>query len=263
MLKIVDFIDARLPGFRSAVRGASPEAIAALQARTSAPLPGLYRDFLTVMGESSSVFPAFPGYIWNVAALLDCWPGDDSVAYDRNRYFKIALNASQEAVSHEDYFLDLARSDGDDAPIVCFEDPSEDGVPGDWHGLVLGDWVETNLSLRGWLCAQAFHFFELMRRAELADCGVDTDEDAPEASWASACEVLDRLKLDRPLQAPHSWFGVGAHVSVYGVLQGDSVSVCVGADSRRELRRVVEVLRDTLEILDVGDIPRQESPTSL
>lgn len=263
MKSIIEFIDARLPGFASAIRGASTEAIAQLQARTSKPLPRLYVDFLSTMGEDSSAFPAFPRYLWSAPALLDCWPGDEFVSYDRDRYFKIAINASEEGASYADYFLDLGRSDGEDALMVAFEDPSEEGIPGDLVPTVPDASAELHQTLRAWLCHRAFHFFELMRRPELADCGFYTDLIHPETTWQEVRRALDRLGLPQPFDAPNSWFGVSKDVCAQGMLLGASASVRIGASSRRELLKITELLRDHVDVIDVEEIPRQGSPTSL
>lgn len=263
MRAIIDFIDARLPGFAGAIKGSATEFIEELQTRTSKPLPRLYVEFLRMMGDDSSVFPVFPGHVWSTAALIDCWPGDECVAYDKSRYFKISLNAGgSSALSHEDYFLDLARSDGEDAPIVSFEDPSEDGIPGEELANEVGAAIEWGSYLRDWLAFEAFHFFELMRRKELASCGVSTDIDAPNKTLESVHYVLSMLKLQEVLRGPQSFYMVGEK-SCVEAFTSKTILVRVGADSKKELVKTIEFMRDHLEILEVNKIPRQESPTSL
>jgi hypothetical protein len=43
--------------------------------------------------------------------------------YPTDRYFKVAFESDAMSVANEDMYLDLARSDGQDAPLVKFEIP--------------------------------------------------------------------------------------------------------------------------------------------
>lgn len=266
---IVDFLDARMPGFRGVVRGVDSETLKKLQERTPTVLPAAYAEFLRDMGEDSNVFTVFPECVWHASALLDCWPGDENVVYDRARFFKIALCAEENTAIPNDYFLDLHRSDGDDAPVVAFQDLSDDeGLEPTPPRFNPDDALQTGFGFRDWIGFQAFHFFEILRHPIIATTGIALDEADPLASWSSIRAVLDRLGLDqspgkaRPIASETSWYGVGKSVSIHTRLSLVA-SVRIGAVSKKALVHVMEILRENLDVLATTEIPRQPAPQAL
>lgn len=103
--------------------GVPPGEIDAVQRRYGIVLPSNYVDFLRVMGQSSGGLRVFGAtYHHAFSSLLAQRPSTD---YPTNRFFKVAFESDRMAVSFEDLYLDLTRSDGIDAPLVRFEVPLE------------------------------------------------------------------------------------------------------------------------------------------
>jgi len=119
--QVMEFIAREDAAAAAACVGVSPGEIDAVQRRYAVTLPSNYVDFLRVMGQSSGGLRVF-GATYNHAfsSLLAQRPSTD---YPTDKFFKVAFETNRLAVSFEDLYLDLARADGNDAPLVRFEIP--------------------------------------------------------------------------------------------------------------------------------------------
>jgi hypothetical protein len=119
--QVIDFIvqhDATLAASFVGVRQSDLEAV---QTQYGIRLPSAYADFLRMMGENSGeLHPFGETYVHAFSELLEQLPPD---GYPAERFFKVAFVAEDLAVDLIDIYLDLSRSDGDDAPLVAFETP--------------------------------------------------------------------------------------------------------------------------------------------
>ena len=125
--RLVAFVQMEAPSFMASVKGVSPDEIARVESDYRLRLPDNYRRFLLLMGDDSAGFYLFGrGQDQRFANLIT--HGSDA-SYPE-RYFKIARAIDDSLVTRLDHFLDLARTDGVDAPIVMFEtDGDEDFDP--------------------------------------------------------------------------------------------------------------------------------------
>ena len=125
---LVELVRSEAPSLLASVTGVPPLEIAGVEEQYHVRLPEAYRQYLLVMGEDSAGFHLF-GPSWNhrfrdVVARIP----EDTCPVEK--YFKIAYADDAAMISPPDYFLDLTRSDGLDAPILAFEG-GEDFNPDD------------------------------------------------------------------------------------------------------------------------------------
>jgi hypothetical protein len=118
------FIRDEDPALAASLRGVRPAEVELIEANYRIRLPETYRRFLYTMGEESDGLTLFaPERNQRFGDLVAQLP---SRIYPRDRYFKIAFaEDSSSEISPDDYFLDLARSDGIDAPVVAFQDVAD------------------------------------------------------------------------------------------------------------------------------------------
>ena len=116
---LVKFMRERDEALVSSFRGVSRSEIEAIQNECSVSLPSNYVNFLLTMGESSGELRPFgPTQVHAFSKLRDMLPPED---YAGERFFKVSFESDDLALAFLDTFLDLARSDGVDAPLVQFE----------------------------------------------------------------------------------------------------------------------------------------------
>jgi hypothetical protein len=116
---LVEFIHGKDPGLVPSFRGVPRRDIDACEAEYSIRLPSSYVDFLLTMGEDSGGLEPFgPTQVHTFSELLALLPPD---GYAGQRFFKVAFESDPMALAVLDTFLDLARSDGQDAPLIRFE----------------------------------------------------------------------------------------------------------------------------------------------
>jgi hypothetical protein len=117
---LIDFIRTEAPEFAASLQGAQVAQVELAERLAGVRLPLTYRDFVLTMGVDSgglSLFGASENQDFN--RLVKRLPPR---TYPADRYFKIAFADDPSDISPPDYFLDLARGDAVDAPIVAFED---------------------------------------------------------------------------------------------------------------------------------------------
>jgi hypothetical protein len=120
---LADFIRTEDPSFAASVQGVPLEEIERVERENGIRLPRSYRGFLQMMGRDSDGFDLFgPHRNHRFGDLVERLPAR---SYPGRSYFKIGLACDPSEISPPDYFLDLTRSDGLDAPIVMFEDDDE------------------------------------------------------------------------------------------------------------------------------------------
>jgi hypothetical protein len=116
---LIEFIRRSDPALGSSFRGVPRRDIEACEAEYSIALPSNYVDFLLTMGEDSGgIEPFGPTQVHTFSELLALLPPE---GYPGRRFFKVAFESDPMALAVLDTFLDLARSDGQDAPLVRFE----------------------------------------------------------------------------------------------------------------------------------------------
>jgi hypothetical protein len=119
--RVVDFIAQRDPALAASFVGVDRQRIAAVESQFGITLPSAYVDFLLTMGENSGTLEPFGesrGHAFS--ELLEELP---SQGYPPTRLFKFSFESNPIAEAYFDTYLDLARTDGEDAPIVSFEPP--------------------------------------------------------------------------------------------------------------------------------------------
>jgi hypothetical protein len=121
--RLMEFVQGADSSVAAALVGVPPSAVQRAEATAGVRLPESYRGFLTRMGRDSGGLHLFgPGYSQSFDDLAAELPAE---TYPGTSYFKIAVSIDESDISAPDYFLDLARSDGEDAPVVMFEDVGE------------------------------------------------------------------------------------------------------------------------------------------
>lgn len=154
--ELMSFIDARDPDYRTMVEGVPPDAIDTCQQGLGIVLPRLYVDFLLGMGSDTGTFRPFGAtQSCSFYQLIEELSPED---YPTDRYFRISLETDTSEIEWYDHYLDLTRSDGEDAALVRFE-----------RGLLFPDLEQEGVQDVGFtfgeqLARRAFDSFELRRR---------------------------------------------------------------------------------------------------
>lgn len=185
------FINAADPAFSGLIKGVPPADIAAAEAGCGIRLPRAYREFVLLMGADSGRFSATTAtqthQFYEVMALL---PDED---YPLDRYFRISFASDDSLISPPDYFLDLSRSDGEDAPLVTFEGGGSFNPD---------DVRETGFTFGEQVTERIFRFFEFGERSTRERIFIHQVRaaDAP-ARMTAAIELLTLMRLDFALAA--------------------------------------------------------------
>jgi hypothetical protein len=117
--EVLAYVDSVDPAFRSRLKGVPEHDIALTEGGLHIRLPASYREFLLLMGvDSGDLSPLTAVQNHSFYDVLELLPDDD---YPAQRYFRVAFADDETQISPPDTFLDLARSDGYDAPLVAFE----------------------------------------------------------------------------------------------------------------------------------------------
>ncbi len=116
---VVEFVRSRDATAAEAMTGVPEEDIRNVEEALHVVLPANYRGFLAVMGHKSG----------------DCWPFGEKQEHNfyeleemsdetagPPRYFRVTRETDLGQITPESLYLDLARSDGLDAPLVAIED---------------------------------------------------------------------------------------------------------------------------------------------
>jgi len=237
--EIFDYIGSRDPGYAGTIAGISREDIARCEALCGVTLPGIYRDFLAAMGDECGVFEPFgAGQACDFATLVEQLP---VTGYPGERYFKVACETSPAAVTLYDQFIDLGRSDSEDAPLVMFED--------------VGEFAPTNVQELGVtvgekLAGRAFDHFDLAPRGRSRVVSLVLDRAADATRWVDAVQmVLQRggLVPAMPATARASWWRndtVSAWLAVREKLR--LFTVTLGVDEGRAGKVLVEQIVERL-----------------
>jgi hypothetical protein len=119
----MEFITAHDATVAATCVGVSPGQIQAIEAQYGMTLPANYIGFLHTMGESSGGMRLFgETRVHRFSTLAAQLPFTDSPT---QRFFQVASESHPFAPAFEDVYLDLSRSDGNDAPLVRCERPAE------------------------------------------------------------------------------------------------------------------------------------------
>jgi hypothetical protein len=229
--QVIDFIVRKDATIASSFVGVAQSEIDAVQARYRITLPRIYVEFLRSMGESSGALQAFgTTYVHAFSALLAQLPAED---YPGERFFRVAFVAEQYATDPIDTYLDLARSDGNDAPLVDFETPFS---PEDTR------FSEDHLSFAERLHYRIFRELDIDRRRCGADVVVFRDAEAKDAGL----DILTRFGFATALPdlrrvACLSRESVGVLISVSDA--GALTKFEIGGDSESPIDDVLRQLR--------------------
>lgn len=119
--RVVDFIGQRDTALAASFVGVDLRRIHEVETGLGIRLPSAYVDFLTTMGEDSGPLRPFgETRIHAFSRLLAELPPK---GYPARRFFKVAVETDELADAWFNTYLDLARSDGNDAALVMFESP--------------------------------------------------------------------------------------------------------------------------------------------
>lgn len=237
--EILAFIEQRAPGTTGQIVGASPPQLEALQRRAPVPLPKNYIGFLRHMGSADGGFPVFPEHYYLVQALLGC--PEASVAWDTQHFFLVGFQDPRTVREdpHE-LFLNLAQSDGIDAPLVGFQpgpSPTQMSIE---HGIA--DWT---------IFRVAWHYGMDNKPAHarlISWCDAEPGGEAALRRQSDLVSMMVKLGFKRCLPAtPHSWFGIGDQ-ETFALLQidpdDDMISLDLRGDDRSFGLHVSEVIED-------------------
>lgn len=236
---IIAFISERRLEFTAEIRGVSEQELEDLQAGCGVRLPRAYLGFLRRMGVHSNGFHPFgPSHVMNLYALVEELPAE---TYPAERFFKIAEETNRSLIVIEDKFLDLQRSDGDDAPLVRFEDG------GEFEPKAV---AELGFSFREQLTRSAFLGFELEPRKHRRVIGLEAATPvAVEEQLRAATEMLTKMSLVPVLEwTPRVRTLRNETLSAMLEHRGQdrALSMRLGADDERALGIATEQLLDHL-----------------
>lgn len=236
---LLNFVQARDRSYLGTVKGVNRQDIELCEENSGIALPRLYVDFLATMGESCGAFWPFGVHQnCNFYRLVEMLPAED---YPGTKFFKVAFEDDPSAIAYYDMFLDLGRSDGEDAGLVRFEDSS---------AFSLEHVIEVGFTLHEWFNGRFFNYFEVRRRAQ-AD-GLYRHCDSPaeiRRSMETAVQLLSKMGL-KPVLPPLPRVSclqnkkLSALVEIRETVSG--ISIDLGADDIIPLKTAIEQIMDGL-----------------
>lgn len=243
---LMDYIRAKDPALAASFRGVSRREIAACETEHAVTLPSSYVEFLLAMGEDSGGLRPFgPTQEHAFSELVATLPADD---YPGDRFFKVAFEADEDALALLDTFLDLTRSDGNDAPLVRFE-----------AGGALPETHEWDFTFGEVLTRRVFQAVDLRRRSHSARIFVAfRDLTAAGEIRQAAVTLLTRSGLHLALpDLPHVCCLAGDTASaLIGVFNETAlVDIEVAADSRQPVAGFAESLLAGLPGAELAEPP--------
>jgi hypothetical protein len=236
---LADFIRAEDPALAASLRGVPGDRVRLIEREYRLQLPEMYRQFLFAMGDYSDRLNLFgPQRIQRFEDLVAQLP---SRLYPVQRYFKIAaaIDANSE-ISPADYFLDLSRSDGVDAPIVAFQD-TDDAELDVFDPARVRD---TPFTFSEQATNSFFTVLVLQRATAAATVAVGPFDDV--RSRATVVDVLGLMGFTPPL--PPQGRVIPLRRGTLGALINDwesdlaGVTIALGADDTVELEVVLDQL---------------------
>jgi hypothetical protein len=235
--RVAEFVRARDPEGARTMAGVSPETLAELEAQTASPLPQNYIEFMKRMGDDSCGMVLFPGAEhWSPALLLD-WAERGAAGYPADRYFKIAVRDEAPKVVDPNYYLDLKRSDGVDAPIVAFDTSSEYATDIEYR---FGDYV----------LAMVFAAFELADPPHEAFLAFEV---APGRSstecYGELLELLRKLGIIETLCGQRVWAGSNGQVAVRAGAPYEGIpELVVRSADHKQFVAILEQIQDNRRV---------------
>jgi hypothetical protein len=229
----LEFINAADPTFAGQMKGVPPADIEATEAGCNITLPQAYRQFLLLMGAASGRFSATAAtQTHRFYEVMELLPDED---YPIDRYFRVSFASDETQISPPDYFLDLARSDGEDAPLVTFEGGGSFNP---------NEVVETGFTFGEQVSDRIFRVFEFNKRphTERIYRLEVTLAEAP-ALMQAAIDLLTRMRFDFALSrlpriACLNRTDASAIVSISE--PNELVKINIGSDRLPELRALVD-----------------------
>jgi hypothetical protein len=233
--KALEFINAADPEFTEKMKGVPSTNIEAAEAGCQVRLPEAYREFLLLMGVASGGFVAtVAGQTHSFYEVMERLPDED---YPLDRYFRVSFASDETQVSPPDYFLDLSRSDGEDAPLVTFEGGG---------GFNPDEVVETGFTFGEQVTERIFRYFEFNKQPDsdrVFQLGLDRKE--MPLHMTAAIELLGRMRFEHaltPLPRIACLHRPGASAIVAIREPNELVKVNIAAGSLPELRALVDQL---------------------
>lgn len=241
---LLAFIQEKDPAYLRTIRGVPRAEIAQCEASCAITLPKIYVDFVATMGDDAGAFDPFGAMeIWHFRDLVEELPAE---SYPQDELFKVSIDDDPGAISPQDKFVDLRRSDGMDAPLVLYED----GGSFSWKSV-----VRSGYSLGEWLTTRIFDVFELDRRPHIRSLCI-IFETAREQRQNRPV-VLDMLTKMGFRPALPSLSGISCvqrpscSARFRAVDEIDGLTIKLGAESRRDLDVITEQFRDRFPFLTV------------
>jgi SMI1/KNR4 family protein SUKH-1 len=184
--RVLEFIDSADPSFAAKMRGVQLQDIDACEAGLNIRLPETYRQFLLTMGVHSGDFhPIAASQNHSFYDVMELLPEED---YPADRYFRVSFASDESQISPPDYFLDLARSDGDDAPLVIFEGGG---------GFKPDSVRDTGFTFGEHVMERVFQFFEFDRRSAAETILISNlPPDEARNRMGTALDLLTRMRFD-------------------------------------------------------------------
>jgi hypothetical protein len=229
----LEFINSADPSFAAKMQGVPLKDIEAAEAGCHIRLPESYRQFLLTMGVESGDFRApVATQTHNFYDVMELLPDED---YPLDRYFRVSFASDETQISPPDYFLDLARSDGADAPLVTFEGG------GNFNPR---DVVETGFTFGEQVTDRIFRFFEFNKRPETDRIFIPivVANEAPR-QMRTAVDLLTRMHFEMalpPLPHVECLHRRGASAIVAIREPNELVKINLAATERSELRALVD-----------------------
>lgn len=238
----LEFLNERRPGIGDQIRGTPVSEIESLQRRCPQPLPKNYVNFLRYFGSSAGEFPFFLEHRYLIQDLLE-FP-TEAVAWDPLRYLLIGILESRDREDPFDLFLDLAKGNAVDAPLVGIDpDPEESNPPVIRlaHGL-----ADRAISQAAWRCA----LNDQPAKARLvALCQSVPDSSAMLHRHRELVAIAERLGFAACVSAtPYTWLGRRERETFALIYAGvdDSLVICeLRGNDQAAIAQAREVIADS------------------
>ncbi|HRI66161.1 MAG TPA: hypothetical protein PK156_18060 [Polyangium sp.] len=237
---ILSFIHARDPSYWHRVQGVTRAEIARCEDAIGVALPKIYVEFLKAVGIECSGFSPFGSMkVFDYYSIVERMPAHVPA---NARYFRIALDDDASVVEHYDVFLDLLRSDGDDAPIVsapASDDICETDVIE--HGFTLGEALTRAVVLH----------FDISHRSDMTILTICPDSHVHMETYKKPLlDLMAKMRVNELWPASYRvacFRNEATSVLIEYSAEPLIITCTVGATSHRSLRLIVEQIQDQFD----------------
>lgn len=261
--ELLEFVKARVPSaleeYPPVTRTQTDELLAACSPRVVAALPRAARDVISWLGGSDSKTISIFGAMFTTSIILMLEDLEFQVLADR--FFRVAIDRNPEQMTQDDLYIDLTRSNGEDAPLIVLGE--------EWCGEQTAARGHTILSMA---ISRVFHDFELAKRGfrgYLAEGYLPEESDTRWEDYSiKMASVAERMDLQElfALRPDLRCYSTPDVAMMFNAMGGDLrtpdgyIQIWIGAENRDAFLNYAAQIRSAMPPLPILDEWRRLHP---